>query len=195
MKAASRATRGRPPKGSGQSKTLRLDMRLNTAEKQAFRDAAELAGLDLSAWIRERLRANARQELESVGRPVAFLIRRDRLVKARFTRPSSIHLVFADGYAGTVRVEQLEMPVDRIRWTSAAASADGANLTVTAKKGEPIPIAAGTLRYLVDPQYAAEVDARHHELLQSSAGSEAADEPPPEWFGQPEVDLTLESWK
>jgi hypothetical protein len=49
-------------------------MRLDVAEKQAFRDAAELAGLDLSAWIRERLRTVARQELESVGRPVAFLL-------------------------------------------------------------------------------------------------------------------------
>jgi hypothetical protein len=50
-------------------------MRLEPSEKQAFREAAELAGLDLSAWIRERLRAASRKELEGADRPVAFLIK------------------------------------------------------------------------------------------------------------------------
>ena len=74
MDTARKTRRGRPPKGSGNIKGIRLDMRLDEGEKQAFRDAAELAGLDLSAWIRERLRTVARQELESVGWPVAFLV-------------------------------------------------------------------------------------------------------------------------
>lgn len=65
--------RGRPPKGSGQAKTIRLDMRLNEAEKEGFRAAAELSGLELSAWIRERLRAVAWKELAKAGRPVPFL--------------------------------------------------------------------------------------------------------------------------
>jgi hypothetical protein len=73
MKTARKTRRGRPPKGSGRVKGIRLDMRLEEAEKQAFRDAAELAGLDLSAWIRERLRTVSRQELQAVGHPVAFL--------------------------------------------------------------------------------------------------------------------------
>lgn len=67
------AKRGRPPKGPGRTKSEYLDMRLEVAEKQAFRDAAELAGLDLSAWVRERLRLAARRELESANRAVAFL--------------------------------------------------------------------------------------------------------------------------
>jgi hypothetical protein len=50
-----------------------MDMRLQAAEKEGFRAAAELAGLDLSAWIRERLRQVARKELESAGRAVPFL--------------------------------------------------------------------------------------------------------------------------
>lgn len=65
--------RGRPPKGSGEAKTIRLDMRLNEAEKEGFRAAAELSGLDLSAWIRERLRQVAWKELERAGKPVPFL--------------------------------------------------------------------------------------------------------------------------
>ncbi len=67
------ARRGRPPKTDNRRKAEYLDIRLEAAEKLAFRDAAELAGLDLSAWVRERLRSAARKELDSVGRPVAFL--------------------------------------------------------------------------------------------------------------------------
>jgi hypothetical protein len=65
--------RGRPKKGDDRVKADYLDIRLLATEKQAFRDAAELAGLDLSAWVRERLRTLARKELEAANRPVAFL--------------------------------------------------------------------------------------------------------------------------
>jgi uncharacterized protein (DUF1778 family) len=64
--------RGRPPKME-RRKAEYLDIRLEPVEKQAFKDAADVAGLDLSAWVRERLRAAARKELESVDRPVPFL--------------------------------------------------------------------------------------------------------------------------
>lgn len=65
--------RGRPLKGIDRVKADYLDIRLSTTEKQAFRDAASLAGLDLSAWVRERLRLLARKELEAASRTVAFL--------------------------------------------------------------------------------------------------------------------------
>lgn len=64
--------RGRPPKGAGKTKATFLQVRLDEAEKRAFNEAAELSGLALSAWVRERLRLLARKELEKVGRPVAF---------------------------------------------------------------------------------------------------------------------------
>ena len=64
---------GRPRKGSDKKKAVRLDMRMEESEKQAFHSAAELAGLDLSAWIRERLRRAARDELREAGKPIAFL--------------------------------------------------------------------------------------------------------------------------
>jgi hypothetical protein len=73
MKTTSKKRLGRPPKGSDRIKGIRFDMRLETTEKEAFKDAADLAGLDLSAWVRERLRSMARQELEGAGRSVAFL--------------------------------------------------------------------------------------------------------------------------
>jgi len=51
-------------------------MRMTKPEKQSFEDAASLAGLDLSAWIRARLRLSARKELGEADRPIAFLIER-----------------------------------------------------------------------------------------------------------------------
>lgn len=50
-----------------------LEVRLAKGEKDAFRDASELAGIPLSAWVRERLRRVARVELEEAGRRIAFL--------------------------------------------------------------------------------------------------------------------------
>jgi uncharacterized protein (DUF1778 family) len=55
------------------SKTDTLKLRLSTAEKEAFQDAADLSGIALSAWIRERLRRTATRELEDAGREIAFL--------------------------------------------------------------------------------------------------------------------------
>jgi hypothetical protein len=65
--------RGRPKKSSGQLQTEYLDVRLVPSEKEAFKEAADIAGLPLSAWVRERLRQVAVRELESAGRKIAFL--------------------------------------------------------------------------------------------------------------------------
>jgi hypothetical protein len=65
--------RGRPPVAPGKSKAEYLEVRLESSEKEAFKEAAELAGLALSAWVRERLRLAARKELEEAGRSAAFL--------------------------------------------------------------------------------------------------------------------------
>jgi antitoxin component of RelBE/YafQ-DinJ toxin-antitoxin module len=60
-------------------KAIRLDMRIEESEKEGFRAAAELAGLDLSAWIRERLRQVARKELEGAGMAIPFLKQHGRV--------------------------------------------------------------------------------------------------------------------
>ena len=49
-----------------------LQVRVDDAEKEAFAEAASLAGLALSAWVRERLRMTAARELEAASRPIAF---------------------------------------------------------------------------------------------------------------------------
>ena len=59
--------------GSGKRREELLQVRVTAMEKEAFDNAAELSGLALSAWVRERLRQNALRELEAAHRPVAFL--------------------------------------------------------------------------------------------------------------------------
>jgi hypothetical protein len=54
-------------------KTEILKTRVAEAEKEAFQKAADLAGVALSAWARERLRSAARRELVEAGQKVPFL--------------------------------------------------------------------------------------------------------------------------
>lgn len=54
-------------------KTDLLQLRLLPSEKEAFQKAADLAGVALSAWVRERLRSAARRELIEAGQQVPFL--------------------------------------------------------------------------------------------------------------------------
>jgi hypothetical protein len=54
-------------------KTDTLQIRLHPKEKQAFELAAELSGIALSSWVRERLRHSAIRELEEAGRQIPFL--------------------------------------------------------------------------------------------------------------------------
>ena len=62
---------GRPQKSRRLSEYL--EIRLEPAEKKAFKDAADVAGIPLSVWIRERLRQVAIKDLEAIGHPIAFL--------------------------------------------------------------------------------------------------------------------------
>ena len=61
--AKKRAKTGRPPQEKTRGEYL--EVRLDADEKQAFKDAAELAGVGVSTWVRERLLTIARKELEA----------------------------------------------------------------------------------------------------------------------------------
>ena len=50
-----------------------IEIRVQPDEKRAFRDAADIAGISLSSWVRERLRLAAIRELEGAGRMVPFI--------------------------------------------------------------------------------------------------------------------------
>jgi len=58
------------------AKSEKLLLRMEPEERQAFQEAAMLAGLPLTIWIRERLRRAARVELEDAGKQAPFLIYR-----------------------------------------------------------------------------------------------------------------------
>lgn len=77
--------RGRPPLSDGKAKADNLEVRVSEAEKQSFQTAADLSGLSLSSWVRERLRKVAKQELEEAGHPVIFL---QRLATTPVSRPA-----------------------------------------------------------------------------------------------------------
>lgn len=64
---------GRPKKSSHELQSDYLDVRLSAAEKESFRMAAALAGMALSAWVRDRLRTACRRELIESGRQVPFI--------------------------------------------------------------------------------------------------------------------------
>ena len=54
-------------------KSLTVQIRLTPEEKAGFVMAAEIAGISLSNWVRERLRLAAIRELEGAGRRVPFV--------------------------------------------------------------------------------------------------------------------------
>jgi len=54
-------------------KTDTLQIRLKPNEKEAFEKAAQLSGIALSAWVRERLRRSAIRELGEAGQQISFL--------------------------------------------------------------------------------------------------------------------------
>jgi len=66
------ARRGRPNKKTKDKKLECLIFRLEHGEKQAFKDAANISGVPLSVWVRERLRQAAIKDLDAVGHPISF---------------------------------------------------------------------------------------------------------------------------
>lgn len=55
------------------SKEHVLQIRLTAEEKQGFQLPAEVAGIPLSSWVRERLRLAAIRDLEGAGIRVPFI--------------------------------------------------------------------------------------------------------------------------
>jgi hypothetical protein len=64
---------GRPKKSAASTQSEALPLRVQPSEKASFQQCADLAGVSLSSWVRERLRLAAIRELESAGRKVPFV--------------------------------------------------------------------------------------------------------------------------
>lgn len=123
--------------------------------------------------------------------------RLEPILEVRFVRPATLQVEFADqGFS--LSIESLDMPADRIRWETVAATASGDGITMLASKGDLITIDAAAIRYLVDPVFAAAIDAmlKAVQPTRDELKTLARDCPPPsEWYDEPEKDLRLESWK
>ena len=55
------------------SKQKQVQIRLTDTEKQSFEMCADIAGIPLAAWMRERLRVTAQDELEMAGMKAPFM--------------------------------------------------------------------------------------------------------------------------
>lgn len=66
------AKTGRPKQAN--RRTEYLELRLTENEKRAFTEAANIAGIGVSTWVRERLRRAVIRELEEAGRPATVLL-------------------------------------------------------------------------------------------------------------------------
>ncbi len=65
--------RGRPKKKPADTKRALVQIRLEQSEKTGFEEAAGMAGLPLSAWMRTRLRTIAKDELAEYGKTPKFI--------------------------------------------------------------------------------------------------------------------------
>jgi hypothetical protein len=54
-------------------KDTQILIKVSEPEREGFRRAADIAGIGVSAWARQKLRAAAIQELQTVGEKAAFL--------------------------------------------------------------------------------------------------------------------------
>ena len=70
---AKKKQRGRPRKKTADSKSHLLQVRLEASEKDGFEQAAKMADIPLSEWVRDRLRDIATEELEEHGKKPKFL--------------------------------------------------------------------------------------------------------------------------
>ena len=58
---------GRPPKSGDKAMGERLEIRVDSTEKAAYAEAAKIAGLDRSEWMRSTLNAAARRLIKGRG--------------------------------------------------------------------------------------------------------------------------------
>jgi hypothetical protein len=106
---------------------------------------------------------------------VAETVRPDHLLRSQFVPPSTLDLSFADTRF-SLDVHLLEIPMDQMQWNTATASRTGDAMMVQTENGESIPIDSATLRYLVDPQYAAKIDKSISDLHMTPAEAQEAAE-------------------
>jgi hypothetical protein len=94
------------------------------------------------------------------------------LVAAEYLSAATIRVSFADGNSFTLVIGDLELPTDKLRWETASAASTGEEMLVEASDGDVIPIDSASIRSLVDPEYARELERAFLKLRGPLAGLE-----------------------
>jgi hypothetical protein len=123
--------------------------------------------------------------------------RKDALEEVRYQPPNHVFVRFCDGKGFQLPVAAVPIDASKIKWETAAVPANGKCMLVVGVKGDEVSIDAGTIRCLVDNDYAAEVRDALSDLMLSreELAVVSQDKPPPEWLFEPSPDLRRESWK
>lgn len=119
--------------------------------------------------------------------------RRKKVTVARYLPPDRMLLQFADGLSGEWTFETLGLDMSDMRLDT-ITDCDG-DVSVISNHGETVILDSPTFRYLVDPYYAARIDAEIESLLIPSERLEKLAErcqPPQEWYGSVDDDSPVE---
>jgi hypothetical protein len=83
---------------------------------------------------------------------------RDRLNSVKFIPPKSFFLRFADDMKGKWTFDELRLDMSEMKCDTVRVSASGTSAEVEDKWGNIVQLDSLSFRYLVDPNYAAEID-------------------------------------
>jgi hypothetical protein len=78
----------------------------------------------------------------------------EQLRKARLISAQTIEVVFADGLRRKLSIDDLGIDIEQFKWDTVKASPDGDAILIKSKAGKDIPMDSGSIRCLVDPEYA-----------------------------------------
>jgi hypothetical protein len=115
--------------------------------------------------------------------------RQDRILEARYVRTSKMFLQFADGLEGTWTFRQLCLDMSNMKVTSIKASPSGNCIHMKSKWGDDVELDTSSLRALIDPEYAALLEAEIASMRIPSERLEriaAQNQPPQEWYDSTE---------
>jgi hypothetical protein len=115
--------------------------------------------------------------------------RPERVIEARYVRTSQLFLRFADGLEGTWSFRQLCLDMSNMKLTSIKASASGNSIRLKSKLGDDVKLDTSSLRVLIDPEYAARIEAEIASMRIPSERLEriaAQNQPPQDWYDSTE---------
>jgi len=113
----------------------------------------------------------------------------DHVTEAGHIPPAQLFLRFADKFFGTWTFQELGLNMANMKPETVRPSASGTAVEITSLDGEDVQLDSSSLRYSVDPKYAAQMDAEVESLLIPSDKLERIarnHQPPQEWFDSPE---------